>query len=184
MSRVKLAIAVALLGAAMTVSAVAVAGGGDNAKAKLSGFQEVPALVTEGSGKFKAKVNKGTPTTIDFVLRYEDLPTPPNRAHIHLEQRSNNGPIVVDLCGDTKPACPPSPGTVRGTITQADIKPQPQQGVTTMAHLITAIRGGITYVNVHTAQYPGGEIRGQIGGNGDDDSDDNGAGGDDTDTDD
>jgi CHRD domain len=161
MSRVKLGIAVALLGAAMTVSAVAVAGGGGNAKAKLSGFQEVPALVTEGSGKFKAKINKSA-NTIDFVLRYEDLPTPPNRAHIHLEQRSNNGPIVVDLCGDTKPACPPSPGTVRGTITQADIKPQPQQGVTTMAHLITAIRGGITYANVHTAQYPGGEIRGQI----------------------
>ena len=143
MSRLKLGIAVALLGVVMTVSAVAVAGGGGKAKAKLSGFQEVPALVTTGSGKFKAKINKSA-NTIDFVLRYKDLPTPPNRAHIHLEQRSNNGPIVVDLCGvGTKPPCPPSPGTVRGTITQADIKPQPQQGVTTMAHLITAIRGQI-----------------------------------------
>jgi hypothetical protein len=173
-TRVKAAIAVAVIGVAGTTTA-AVAGGGGKTRAKLTGFQEVPALVTAGSGTFKAKINKSA-NTIDFVLRYEDLPTAPNRAHIHLEQRSNNGPIVVDLCGDTKPACPPSPGTVRGTITQGDIKPQPQQGVTTMAHLITAIRGGITYANVHTAQYPGGEIRGQIGGNGDGD--------DDTDTDD
>jgi hypothetical protein len=28
--------------------------------------------------------------------------------------------------------------------------------------LLEAMRSGNTYVNVHTSQYPGGEIRGQI----------------------
>jgi hypothetical protein len=29
--------------------------------------------------------------------------------------------------------------------------------------LVDAIRAGVTYVNVHTTKFPGGEIRGQIG---------------------
>ena len=46
-TRVKLAIAVAVLGVAVTTTA-AVAGGGGKTKAKLSGFQEVPAVLTDG----------------------------------------------------------------------------------------------------------------------------------------
>jgi hypothetical protein len=31
-----------------------------------------------------------------------------------------------------------------------------------------AIRAGVTYANMHTAKFPGGEIRGQIRAHGDD----------------
>jgi CHRD domain len=175
MSRVKLGIAVALLGVAMTVSAVAVAGGGGKTKAKLSGFQEVPAIVTDGEGKFKAKIDKSA-RTIDYTLSYSGLEGGNVRfAHIHVGQRTANGDVVVFLCGGGgKPPCPPS-GSVSGTITTADIQPADAtpQGVDgptpeEFDDLLRAIRKGVTYANVHTDRYGGGEIRGQIRG-GDDD---------------
>ena len=52
MSRVKLAVVVALLGTVMTASAVAIAGGGDSSvSTRLSGFEEVPVVLTDGDGK-------------------------------------------------------------------------------------------------------------------------------------
>jgi hypothetical protein len=166
-TRVKAAIAVAVIGVAGTTTA-AVAGGG-KMKAKLSGFQEVPAVLTDGNGKFKAKISRSE-DRIDYTLSYEDLEGGNVLfAHIHLAQRLANGPVVAFLCGGgTKPTpCPPS-GTVTGTITPADVIPRPAQGVLTFDDLVEAMRAGITYANVHTARSPDGEIRGQIRG-GDDD---------------
>ncbi|HEV3377713.1 MAG TPA: CHRD domain-containing protein [Thermoleophilaceae bacterium] len=174
--RIQLAAAVAIVSIASVVATTAVAGDGKNAKAKLSGFEEVPAVLTDGSGKFKAKISR-TEQRIDYTLSYEDLEGGGVLfAHIHIGQRLANGNVAAFLCGGgTKPApCPPS-GTVTGTITPADVVPVPQQGVVTFADLVEAIREGITYANVHTMRSPGGEIRGQIdagGGDRDDDDDD------------
>jgi hypothetical protein len=35
-------------------------------------------------------------------------------------------------------------------------------GVFTFDSLLTRIRAGTTYINVHTRKFPGGEIRGQV----------------------
>jgi CHRD domain len=172
MSRVKVAVAVALLGAVMTASAVAIAGGGGKMKARLSGFQEVPAIVTDGEGKFKLKINRSE-RRLDYTLTYSGLEGGDVRfAHIHIGQRTANGNVVTFLCGGgTKPTpCPPS-GTVSGTITPADLQATPQgiDGPTPeeFDDFVRAIRAGVTYANVHTDKYGGGEIRGQIRGGGD-----------------
>jgi hypothetical protein len=172
MSRVKLAVAVALLGAVMTVSAVAVAGNGGKSKTRLSGFEEVPAIVTEGNGKLKLRINRSA-QTIDYRLSYDELEGGAVlAAHIHTGQRAVNGAITAFLCGGhDKPPCPPS-GEVEGTIDANDIDARAAaQGVENFDDFLTAIRNGVTYGNVHTQRWPGGEIRGQIRG-GDDDSDD------------
>jgi hypothetical protein len=163
MSRVKLAVAVGLLGAVISAGAVAIAGGGgDRASARLNGFQEVPTVLTDGSGKVKLRIND-TARTIDFVLRYEDLEgATVQQAHIHIGARHTAGQVSVFFCGGAKPACPPSPATVQGTITAADVIPRRDQGVETFEDLTEAIRKGITYANVHTDKSPAGEIRGQI----------------------
>jgi hypothetical protein len=163
MSRVKLAVAVALVGAAMTASAVAIAGGGGKVTARLDGFQEVPTVLTDGKGKVKLKINDSA-RTIDFVLRYADLEgTIVQQAHIHIGAAHTTGQVSVFFCGGAKPACPPSPATVTGTITAADVIPRRDQGVETFEDLVEAIRKGITYANVHTDKSPAGEIRGQLG---------------------
>jgi hypothetical protein len=169
-TRVKLAIAVAVLGVVVTTTA-AVAGGGGKTKTKLTGFEEVPALSTPGVGSFKAKISRSS-QEIRYELRYESLESAVTQAHIHFEQRSNNGPIVAFLCSNLPnppagtQACPPAPATVTGTITPADVGAgAAAQGLAAgeFDEFVRAIRAGATYANVHTTGRPGGEIRGQIG---------------------
>ncbi len=56
-------------------------------------------------------------------------------------------------------------GKVEGTITPAQVLAQAAQGIEAgaFAELVRAIRAGATYANVHTALYPPGEVRGQVG---------------------
>jgi hypothetical protein len=81
-------------------------------------------------------------------------------------QRHVNGGVSVFFCGGGgKPACPnSSSGTVSGTITAEDVLGPTAQGFEAgdLAALERAIRGGVTYANMHTMKFPGGEIRGQI----------------------
>lgn len=145
----------------------------------LTGFEEVPVVSTVADGEFKARIsNDGS--RIEYELSYSDLESNVQQAHIHLGQKDVNGGISVFLCTNlgNGPAgiqlCPPSPATITGTITAADVSPNipatlaaRNQGLNTgeIDELIRAIRAGKTYVNVHTVDRPGGEIRSQIDGN-------------------
>ena len=150
--------------------ALAVADGG-TFKARLQGFQEVPAISTEASGEFRAKLSEDE-TSIEYELSYENLTGTVSQGHIHLGQRSVNGGITVWLCQTTTnvdptglaPTCPQS-GTVTGTFTAANVIGITAQGIAAgeFAELVEAIRAGVTYANVHSLpQFGGGEIRGQI----------------------
>jgi CHRD domain len=176
--RVKLAIGVAALGV-VVISAAAVAGDRGKIKTSLTGFEEVPAISTEGNGTFKASLSRSG-TELRYVLRYADLEGGnPTQAHLHFAQKSVNGGIVAWLCGTTAnpgPAgtqvCPASPsGTISGTITAANVvgpAPPNTQGFAAgeFDELVRALRAGVAYANVHTATFPGGEIRGQLDENG------------------
>jgi hypothetical protein len=169
--RVKLAVGVALLGVVVVTGTAAVAGqrGKLQARASLSGYEEVPALSTPGVGSFRAVINRNG-SAVNYELRYEGLDAV-QQAHIHFEQRTNAGPITVFLCSNlpnppagTQP-CPAS-GVVRGTFTAAQVTPLAAAsgiGAGELGEVLAAMRAGATYVNVHTAGRPGGEIRGQIG---------------------
>jgi hypothetical protein len=132
-------------------------------EAKLSGFQEVPPILSNGRGEFRAIINGDS--SITFQLSYSGLSSAVMFAHVHFGQPGVNGGILFFLCsGGSQDACPPS-GTVTGKITAADIMPGvPEQGVQPgdLAGVIRAIRSGLTYANVHTVNFPTGEIRGQI----------------------
>jgi hypothetical protein len=168
-----------LLVALLVATAPAGNRGDDTAKAKLSGFEEVPPVSTTGDGRFKATIRD---SSIEYKLEYSDLDGTAQAAHIHFGQERVNGGIIAFLCGgEGTPACPPS-GTVTGTITADDIIGPASQGIEPREfdEALRAIRSGNTYANVHTApDFSGGEIRGQIDGDddGDDDDDNNGKNG-------
>ena len=131
--------------------------------AELGGFQAVPPILTGARGRFRAEL---TPDgALEYELWYENLSGPATQAHIHFGQPGVNGEVVVFLCGEgDAPACPGAGGRVAGRIEPEDIVAVPQQGVEAgdLAGVIRAMRAGATYVNVHTPQFPAGEIRGQI----------------------
>jgi CHRD domain len=85
-------------------------------------------------------------------------------AHIHFGQKDVNGGVSAFLCGGgDKPPCPMS-GTVRGAIDPADIIGPSGQGIAPgeFDEVVAAMEAAVTYANVHTQMFPGGEIRGQI----------------------
>ena len=65
---------------------------------------------------------------------------------------------------------PGTEGTVTGVITPAQVVGPAGQGIAAMefGELVRALRAGAAYANVHTTTFGGGEIRGQIGDDGDD----------------
>jgi hypothetical protein len=130
------------------------------------GYHETPALSSTGSGDFVAEIDDEK-EVISFVFTYSGLEGGSSLfAHIHVGQRGVAGGVSAFLCGgNTKPLpCPNVEGTVTGTITPADVIGPNGQGVEpgSWAELVRAMRAGVTYANIHTTRWPGGEIRGQI----------------------
>jgi Cu/Zn superoxide dismutase len=82
-------------------------------------------------------------------------------AHIHLAPAGSNGPVVAFLAGPFIPPLDRANGRLaRGAITAGDLV-GPLAGQP-LADLINAMEDHNTYINVHTSQYPDGEVRGQI----------------------
>jgi hypothetical protein len=155
-----------LVAAGVTVAGADRGGGGDF-DARLSGYQETPQTIsTTGSGRFEADVDRSS-QTIDFELSYSGIEGGTVLfAHIHFGARATSGGVSAFLCGGgSKPdPCPQQAGTVEGTITAADVVGPTGQGIGPGAfdELVRAMRAGVTYANVHSPKWPGGEIRGQI----------------------
>jgi hypothetical protein len=168
--RKAVAIAVTVVGV-VGVSAAAATGGSSRAgfETRLSGYQEVPAFSTTGEGRFAAALSRSA-SEIRYVLTYEGLSGPAQQAHIHFGQEAVNGGISVFLCTNlgNGPAgtqlCPPGPAKIEGTATAADVIGPAGQLIAAgeMEELLAAIRAGVAYVNIHTTQFPGGEVRGQF----------------------
>lgn len=155
-----------VLALGLAAGAYALAGKkGDNSGGKLIGFSEVPANSTTGVGEFRLEIQSND--RISYRLTYRALEAAAAAAHIHLGQRDVNGGVAAFLCGGgNKPGCPATEGTVNGIIVPSDVIGPSGQGIDAgqFAELVRAIRAGRTYANVHTSKFPGGEIRGQIGG--------------------
>ena len=168
--RMKMGVAGALIAAASIAGTAAFAHGGDAIRETLTGYEEDPlVLSTTGEGRFKASID-AKDQTIRYRLSYENLEGDVTEAHIHLGGRHQSGNVIAFLCSNLTgappdtPACPPAPGKVSGTITPAQVVGPAAQGIEPgeFGELLGAIDAGVTYANLHTTKYPGGEIRAQL----------------------
>ena len=143
---------VALMSAVLATAGVAHA---DELKfeTELSGAEEVPPVETEGEGEAKFESDE---TSVDFELKWNDLTTPAFAAHIHCGVTGVNGPVGVTLFAGTMG----TEGEVQSTFTGPD--PGNACGWEDLADVLGAMATGGAYVNVHTMQHPGGEVRGQV----------------------
>lgn len=82
-------------------------------------------------------------------------------AHIHLGMPGEDGPVVALLFDGNFSTDASGVGTLAtGVLTAGDLT-GPLEGQT-LANLVAEMESGNAYVNVHTDQYPAGEIRGQL----------------------
>jgi hypothetical protein len=170
----RLAAGIVLIVVAAASSIVLAQGGFKRISEFLTGYEETPSAVsTAGNGTFTARISNDE-SRIDWELSYSDLEGAVQQAHIHFGQAGATGPISVFLCTNlgngpagTQP-CPAPPATISGTIVAADVTNLAnERGISAgeLDELIQAIRNGVTYANVHSTRWPGGEIRSQLDGN-------------------
>jgi hypothetical protein len=110
--------------------------------ATLNAGQEIPKQVVKNQsahGSFTATLSG---THLVWKLTFAKLTGPATAAHIHLGAMGKSGNVVV-------PLCTPCKSGMKGTATIS-------------AALLKTIKKHGTYVNVHTAKNPNGEIRGQL----------------------
>ena len=136
--------------------------------ANLSGFNEVTSIVNSGSATFRAEVHSNN--TITYTLKFSGLTSAATQSHLHFAQSGVNGSIFLFLCTNLgngpagTPACPANGGTVTGTLTAADVLGLPANNLTAgdFQAALRIIRAGDAYANIHTVNFPAGEIRGQV----------------------
>ena len=112
-------------------------------EATMSGGEEVPPKSTGGSGMAEVQYNRNT-GVLRYKITYSGLTGPVTAAHIH-------GPAAP---GTNAGVLVPFTGAMNVSPFQGEMVITPEQ--------LAQISAGQTYVNLHTAQNPGGEIRGQL----------------------
>jgi hypothetical protein len=151
----------ALVGILLMTAALGVGCSDDNDdevfEAILSGSNEVPARATAANGRAHVIIHGDT---VSFSVEVDDI-TNLTVSHIHTGLPPGgptvNGPVRVNLY------------TGGPVVTTADKMVLAQgsfnsSGVTGISYdqLLSEIRAGNAYVNVHSQTFPGGEIRGQL----------------------
>lgn len=105
----------------------------------LSGYFQVPPVHTQATGSAILKFDN-VAKTFSLTVRYSGLV--PTAAHIHRAAKGENGPVVIPLIVGPSPMIYMSAPLT--SAEEADLK------------------NGLYYVNIHTTDYPDGEIRGQL----------------------
>jgi len=160
---------VAVMGSLLLLATVAKA---EQLAALLTGYEESPSVSTTARGVFAATIDEDSDEIL-YSETFSGLQAPVTQSHIHIAQPGVNGSVVIYLCQTAAnpdptglaPQCPQE-GTVTGTITAANViagsTTTQQLKAGDLSAVITAIRAGMAYANVHSTVSPGGEIRGQI----------------------
>jgi hypothetical protein len=154
---------------AIALGGLALAGLNNNSSIHLAGAFEVPMRDTDAQGQaLFAIADDGQ--SVDYKLIASNIENA-FMAHIHCGAPTVNGPIVVWLYPSTAPTPGPAGAgrhdgvLVTGTFTDANVIDRAPSatcpsGVDDLADVIGLLQNGGAYVNVHTDQLPGGEIRG------------------------
>src|SRR3954451_18509814 len=121
--------------------------------ATLNGKNEAPATKSAGSGTASFVITKSG-KAISYTINAKKLSGPVQAIHIHFGKKGKAGPVILPIC--LKPCSLPK----KGRLTKKDFAKA--AGVANFGGAVKDLRAGKTYVNIHTAKDPGGEIRGQI----------------------
>jgi hypothetical protein len=126
-----------------------------------TGDEEVPAVDTKAQGQAKFLIVDDGSEALSFKLIVANI-MDVTMAHLHMGAIGENGPVVAFLFRDSnnRDGHRFNGALVEGFIMAEDLV-GPLSG-NPLSELIREMEEGNIYVNVHTVDYPSGEIRGQI----------------------
>jgi hypothetical protein len=125
----------------------------------LVGEAEVPPIFSASNGTV---LMVGNSTNLRYQINVTALEGI-TAARLYLGENTENGEVVLTLFNSAEPT-----GLVSGMLTEGNISPSNFQGPLTdknLSSLIESINQNLIYVNVHTSQYPSGELRGTLRAN-------------------
>ena len=130
-----------LFGGVVLLAGCATMGGGDVLQVRITGAEEVPPVNTSASGSGSITVGEDRSVKGSFKLQNA---AQIRVAHIHAGPAGKTGPVIIPLqrIADNEWVVPPG-----AKLTESQYQ---------------SYKAGGLYVNFHSAQYKGGEIRGQI----------------------
>lgn len=117
----------------------------------LSGIHQVGPIATPGNGTVWVRLVEDT-NTMEVWGTFSDLQADYSGSHIHLAGVGQNGGVGVALTATVGADNRSGEWTVANNTFN----------VAGMSDLVSAVKSGGAYVNVHSAAYPAGEIRGQV----------------------
>lgn len=136
---------VAALACLTWVTAVGVNAAPTSLTVQLSGTQEVPAVTSPGNGVANLTYDPAS-RMLTWSVTYTGLSSPVTMAHFHGPAASGkNAAPVISI--NKQGGAVKSPIKGKATLTPAQAK---------------EFVAGDWYINVHTKDHPGGEIRGQV----------------------
>ena len=109
----------------------------------IRGTQQVPTNNSNATGTIDAKFNKST-NVLSYTVTWSNLSGAHEGMHFHKGARGVNGSVVKNI---------QSSGSATGSITESWTVPD---------SLATSLEQNGLYVNIHSAAFPNGEIRGQV----------------------
>ncbi len=128
---------------------------------RLTGDQQVPPVTTIAFGFAEVQLSSDN-NTLQFEVVVCNI-TNVVASHIHVGAAGTNGPIAIHFFDSSASQAFSSANgcntLAEGTRTSGDLNPL--AGIS-WNDFISALIAGNTYVNVHTTANPGGEIRGQL----------------------
>ena len=117
----------------------------------LSGENEVPLVDTVAMGSCEGNLNYNE---TEYRISCENDAIGVTGAHIHNAPSGENGPIIFFFDAGT---------TFNAVVNESTLDESGNPSVPrTMSEFVSQLQSGELYVNVHTPDNPGGEIRGQI----------------------
>ncbi|MCX2980763.1 CHRD domain-containing protein [Halieaceae bacterium IMCC14734] len=128
------------------------------ATASLDGLQEVPPNDSAATGTATFTIDDVT-GGYEFMLDVDGIDVFEIKAdavggiHIHEAPVGSNGGIVINVASDRTSLAIPAFGMF--SMTSAGV-------VDDLGSVLAALAAGDLYINVHTEEYAGGEIRGQL----------------------
>jgi hypothetical protein len=126
--------------AALVLAGCASTGGPQHVNVALTGAQEVPPVNAAGSGTGTVTVNEDR--SVSATIRTQNVNGV--AAHIHEGAAGQNGPVIVPMKKTGENEWSTDPGA---KLSESQYE---------------SYKAGRLYLNVHTAQNKGGEVRGQI----------------------